>query len=114
MLDIFSQLLHFFKIFNKIDFSLGIFLIQSIMASNNIDGENGDVAILDITADSNDDQTPILSDNVQPNDSTLLTPVADTIRIPSITRFRLTNILRALLVIEFLTILIIWLAGKLY
>jgi hypothetical protein len=77
------------------------------MTSNNSD----DVAILDVTPDNNDDQSPLLSDNTQQNGSILTTPNVDTILVPSISRYRLTNILRVILVIEFLTLLIIWFAG---
>ena len=80
------------------------------MATDNSD----DVAILDVTSDNDDDQSPLLSDTTQQNGSILLTPNVDTIRVPSIGHYRLTNILRVVLLIEFLTIIIIWFAGIKY
>ncbi|CAF3940285.1 unnamed protein product [Rotaria sp. Silwood2] len=82
------------------------------MSSNHTQTNNDDVAILDVTSDNNDDQSPLLSDNTQQNNSILLTPNGDTILVPSISRYRLTNILRIILFIEFLTLLTIWLVGS--
>ncbi|CAF1177732.1 unnamed protein product [Adineta steineri] len=72
------------------------------MTSNN--SNDDDVPILDVTSDN--DQTPLLNDN-----PILSTPNVDTILVPSISRYRLTNIIRILLFVEFVTILIIWLVG---
>ncbi|CAF3398970.1 unnamed protein product [Rotaria socialis] len=83
------------------------------MPSNNIETQNGDVPIIDLTTNEHDDQRPLLSDdNVQQAGSNLSTPNVDTIRVPSITRYRLTNVLRSVLLIEFLTLLIIWFIGS--
>jgi hypothetical protein len=76
--------------------------------------KSDDVAILDVTSDNDDDQSPLLSDTTQQNGSVLLTPNVDQILVPSIGRYRLTNILRVVLLIEFLTMLTIWLAGIKY
>lgn len=76
--------------------------------------KSDDVAILDVTSDNDDDQSPLLSDTTQQNGSVLLTPNVDKILVPSIGRYRLTNILRVVLLIEFLTMLTIWLAGIKY
>ncbi|CAF0729152.1 unnamed protein product [Rotaria sordida] len=86
------------------------------MSLNHIETNNDDdVAILDITSDDNnnndDEESPLLNDNTQQNNSIVLTPISDTIRVPSISRYRLTNILRTILFIEFLTLLTIWLVG---
>lgn len=62
--------------------------------------------------DDYDERSPLLSDHSVPNNSLLTTPNADTILVPSIVRYRPTNILRAFFFIEFLTLLIIWLVGK--
>lgn len=91
------------------------------MASNNAEQSFDDAAILDITADNEEDERPLLTDgdqhllltdDIQQNGSILSTPHVDTILIPSISRYRLTNILRVLLFIEFMTLLIIWFIGN--
>jgi hypothetical protein len=82
------------------------------MASNDAENNFDDVAILDVTPDNDDDQNPLLSDNIKTNGSILLAPTVDTILVPSISHYRLTNILRTLLFIEFLTLFIIWLIGS--
>ncbi|CAF3345962.1 unnamed protein product [Rotaria sp. Silwood1] len=82
------------------------------MSSTYTETNNDDVAILDITSDEKDERSPLLSDNTQQNNSILLAPISDTILVPSISRYRLTNILRSILFIEFLTLFIIWLVGS--
>lgn len=85
------------------------------MASNEKKANNDDVAILDITTDENtDDQRPLLSDHNQENGTTSTTPTVNIIRVPSISRYRLTNILRFVLFIEFITVIIIWFAGNIF
>ncbi|UJR33415.1 hypothetical protein I4U23_020859 [Adineta vaga] len=76
-------------------------------SNDNID----DVAILDITTQTDDDQQPLLTTPTEQNNSVLLTPNVDTILVPSTSRYPLTVILYILLFIEFLTMLIIWLIG---
>ena len=73
-----------------------------------------DVAILDITTTDDDlgDKQPLLSETNQINGSLLSTPHVDTVFVPSINRYRLTNILRGVVFIEFLTLFIVWLVGK--
>jgi hypothetical protein len=78
------------------------------MASKNSD----DAAILDTTPNNDDEHTLLLNNNKRKNNSILSTPNVDTIRIPSISTYRPTNILVVLLFIEFLTILILWFAGN--
>ena len=70
------------------------------MTSNN----SVDTAILDLRP--TEDESPLLL-NCE-TETTLLS----TIRVPSISRFRVTNILRAFFFGEFLSLLIIWLAGN--
>ncbi|CAF2155732.1 unnamed protein product [Rotaria magnacalcarata] len=82
------------------------------MPSNDRETQNGDVPIIDLTTNEHDDQRPLLSDDVQQTGFNLSTPNVDTIRVPSITRYRLTNVLRSVLLIEFLTLLIIWFIGS--
>jgi hypothetical protein len=77
------------------------------MTSNQL----ADLPILDLTS-SNDDAINLLDDRSSiiglnnENSST-----SNTIRIPAISGFRLTNLLRLLVFIEFLVLLIIWLTG---
>jgi hypothetical protein len=85
------------------------------MTSNNSPNNYDDDVILDITSnneDDDDDKRPLLSDNPQETTPISTTPNVNIIRVPSISRYRLTNILRVLVFIEFLTMLSIWLAGK--
>ena len=84
------------------------------MAADNSSNAMDDVAILDITQtmDDDGDKQPLLSATNQINGSILSTPNVDMVLVPSITRYRLTNVLRSLAFIEFLTMLIIWLVGK--
>jgi hypothetical protein len=70
------------------------------MTSNHSDNKFDDVP------DTDDEQTPLLNNNIQQT-----TANDNTVRVPSISRYRLTNILRILFFIEFLTILIIWFTG---
>jgi hypothetical protein len=73
------------------------------MTSNNL----FDASILDITSSSDD--VIILSDD---HPSIEIPSTNNTIRVPAISGFRLTNILRLLVFVEFLVLLIIWLAGR--
>ena len=83
------------------------------MISNNTGNKLDDTSTMNDTPNGDyDEQSPLLSHNIQSNNSILTTPNVDTIRVPSITRYRPTNILRVLFFIEFLTLLIIWLVGK--
>jgi hypothetical protein len=84
------------------------------MAAVNSSDTMDDVAILDITttADDDGDKQPLLSETNQINGSVLSTPHVDMVLVPSINRYRLTNILRSVAFIEFLTLFIIWLVGK--
>jgi hypothetical protein len=85
------------------------------MTSNNSKDNFDDVAIINTTSNSkNDERTPLLSNHTEQNNSILLTPNVDTIFVLSISRYRPTNILRTLLFIEFITILIIWFVGNKY
>ena len=68
-----------------------------------------DVAILDVTSNTDDDKEPLLANSIN---NILSTPHVDTVLVPSISRYRLTNILRSMVFLEFLTLLIIWLVGK--
>ncbi|CAF1125845.1 unnamed protein product [Rotaria sordida] len=76
------------------------------MASHSVD----DTAIIDITL--TEDENPLLLDdnfqntNINNSDSS----IHNTILIPSISNFRLTNILRGLVFLEFFLLFIIWLA----
>jgi len=78
------------------------------MTSKNSKDNVEDEAILDITSNNDDDESPLLINNVEQ----ISTPNVDTIRVPSISRYRPTNILYIFLFIEFLTVLIIWFAGN--
>ena len=69
-----------------------------------------DVAILDVTSNTDDDKEPLLANSI--NSNILSTPHVDTVLVPSISRYRLTNILRSMVFLEFLTLFIIWLVGK--
>ncbi len=77
------------------------------MTSNQL----ADLPILDVTS-SNDDAINLLDDRssiIGLNNEN--SPTSNTIRIPAISGFRLTNLLRLLVFIEFLVLLIIWLTG---
>ena len=76
------------------------------MTLNNTDHKFDDVPVIDITPDNDDERTLLLNP-----DTRSTTPHVDTILVPSISRYRLTNILRILYLIEFLTLLIIWFVG---
>lgn len=83
------------------------------MISNNSGNKLDDPSTMeDSPNDDYNERSPLLSHNTQPNNSLLSTPSVDTIRVPSITRYRPTNILRVLFFVEFLTLLIIWFVGK--
>ena len=68
-----------------------------------------DVAILDVTSNTDDDKEPLLANAI---DNTQSIPHVDTVFVPSISRYRLTNILRTMVLLEFLSLFIIWLVGK--
>ena len=70
-------------------------------ASDNVDH----AAVIDITSDRSDEHTPLVN-------AASTTPNADTILVPSVARYRPTNLLRSLLIIEFLTMFIIWVVGQ--
>jgi hypothetical protein len=82
------------------------------MMSINVSNTDDDVPILDVTSNDNNDRQPLLDPTTEQSSTILSTPHVDMILVPSITRYRLTNILRVLLFVEFLTLLIIWLAGR--
>ena len=68
-----------------------------------------DVAILDVTSNTDDDKEPLLANSIN---NILSTPHVDTVLVPSISRYRLTNILRSMVFLEFITLFVIWLVGK--
>ncbi|CAF3643399.1 unnamed protein product [Rotaria sp. Silwood1] len=71
-----------------------------------------DAAIIDVTL-TEDENPLVLDDNAQNtsiNNSN--SSIHNTILVPSISHFRLTNILRGLVFLEFFLLLIIWLAGS--
>jgi hypothetical protein len=77
------------------------------MASDNYD----DAAILDITS-IDDESALLLNDNSQITSiDNVNSSIHDIIRVPSISHFRLTNILRGLVFLEFLLLSVIWLTG---
>lgn len=78
------------------------------MNSHDPNDNSDDVAILDVTTD----EQPLIANHIGESNSILSTPNVDTILVPSLSRYRLTNILRSLLFIEFLTLAIIWFIGK--
>lgn len=99
------------------------------MASNNpAFHHDDDIAIIDIKSNDSDDDNALLinsndqqknailtttsGDTMQQDTTNSIVPTVDTIQVPSISAYRPTNILRLILFIEFLTILIIWFAGK--
>jgi hypothetical protein len=63
---------------------------------------------------SYNERTPLLNSNTHPNNSIISTPNVDTILVPSISHYRPTNILRVIFFIEFLTLAIIWLTGRIF
>jgi hypothetical protein len=67
-----------------------------------------------LLSNDNDERMSLLSNYTEQNASISSTSNADTIFVPSISRYRPTNILRTLLFIEFITILIIWFIGNKY
>jgi hypothetical protein len=71
-----------------------------------------DAPILDLQ--QADDDSPLLlncdTGSVDVNNSQIST--LNTIRVPSISRFRVTNVLRGLLFCEFLSLLTIWFTGN--
>ena len=76
--------------------------------------DDDDDAILNILPNdnNNNDQCSLFNDNSEQNNSGSLTSYVHTIQVPSISRYRLTNILPIVSLIEFLTLLIIWLVGN--
>lgn len=83
------------------------------MTSNNTGNKLDDTSTINGTPNGDyDERSPLLSHNTESNNSISTTPNVDTVRVPSITPYRPTNILRVLFFIEFLTLLIIWLVGK--
>ena len=81
--------------------------------SSNTGNKLDDPSMIDDTPNGDyNERSPLLSHETQANDALLSTPNVDTIRVPSITRYRPTNILRALFLVEFLTLLIIWFIGR--
>lgn len=73
---------------------------------------SADAPILDLRG--SDDESPLLlnCETASVTVNTSETSVLNTIRVPSIARFRVTNVLRVFLFAEFLSILIIWLTGN--
>jgi len=80
------------------------------MTSNKVD----DAPINNITPDGYDEQTPLLNSKTHSSNTILSPPNVDTILVPSISRYRPTNILRIIFLIEFLTLIIIWFAGRIF
>ncbi|CAF0728813.1 unnamed protein product [Adineta ricciae] len=77
------------------------------MNSHDPNDDSDDAAILDITAD----EQPLITNHIDEPNPVLSTPNVDTVLVPSLSRYRLTNILRILLFIEFLSLAIIWFIG---
>lgn len=83
------------------------------MASTESENRFDDVAILDVTSDADaEDQQPLLAELTENKQSTTPATNADTVRVPSISSYRPTNILRVLFFIEFAALLIIWFIGE--
>ena len=83
------------------------------MTSNNSRRKSNDAQFTDresVDIDNNE-RTPLLNNTIQQDNPTVSTPNVDIVRVPSISRYRLTTILRIIFFIEFLTLLIIWFAG---
>ena len=57
------------------------------------------------------EQTPLITHGTEENNNPTVA-IVDTVRVPSISRYRITNILRVVFIIEFLTLLIIWLVDS--